>query len=123
MTTPTPQPPTIGERAAYAGRFGVGALLDEDQVIWIRTSSVNVWANVRENAARIDAIVSAHVAAKDAEIERLRSVLRDLEWAKPSHGEGEDYYCAFCMAIEGELHVAGCPMGEAMGAINKRSEP
>lgn len=48
-----------------------------------------------------------------AVVERLRAILRDLEWANPSD-DGEDAYCAFCMSMDGEQHAPECAMSLAL---------
>lgn len=42
--------------------------------------------------------------------EKRHAILLDLEWCK----ESDESYCPCCMAIDGETHIAGCKMAEAI---------
>lgn len=45
--------------------------------------------------------------------EKRHAILLDLEW-KIDADDGDESYCPLCMIMDGEAHVAGCKMAEAI---------
>ena len=63
----------------------------------------------------------ARLAACEERENKLREILRSLEWDKDS--EDEEACCPYCMTLDGELHNAGCKMAEAMAQAAALKEP
>ena len=59
--------------------------------------------------------VEADNRAKDAEIKRLRELLKAVEW-----GCGDDEYCPGCGAyVEGKKHPSWCPVAPVLKGADR----
>ena len=69
---------------------------------------------VQDWAKSIDAHVAALLAEREAEVARLITIIRSLEWLGNADTPGADNCCVFCMVYDGELHAAHCKIAHAI---------